>query len=251
MGPALPWKLLQRVMVDLSERSSRKELLDADNIPFADIRQNMKELDMVNARLGGHSISISAVKKFLESNKLKDITICEVGCGGGDNLAAIDKWCSKHRIQTRFIGIDIKKECIEYAKEQHANMPVTWIVSDYRTVTFTQKPTIIFSSLFCHHFTNEEVVSMLKWMSNNSTTGFFINDLQRHIIPYQLIKNLTALFSRSYLVRNDAPLSVARGFKKHEWKGLLRAAGILNYSLEWKWAFRFLIIVKNYGPKAI
>lgn len=238
-------------MVDLTKRSTQKELLDADNIPFADIRQNMKELEVVNSRLGGHRISISAVRKFIQTYDLTELTICEIGCGGGDNLAAIAKWCSKHNVQTNFIGIDIKKECIDYAMVQHATMPVTWIVSDYRVVTFKHRPAIIFSSLFCHHFTDEEVVEMLQWMASNSTCGFFINDLQRHKLPYLLIKNLTTLFSRSYLVRNDAPLSVARGFKRYEWKRLLQNAGIINYSLQWKWAFRFLIIVQNYGSKAI
>jgi hypothetical protein len=50
------------------------------------------------------------------------------------------------------------------------------------------------------------------------------------------------MFSKSDLVKNDAPVSVLRGFKKMEWKNLLQKAGINNYSVKWKWAFRFLIV---------
>jgi hypothetical protein len=39
--------------MDFSVRSYKKELLDRDDIPFADIKQNMRELDFINARLGG------------------------------------------------------------------------------------------------------------------------------------------------------------------------------------------------------
>ena len=104
---------------------------------------------------------------------------------------------------------------------------------------------IIFSSLFCHHFTNEQLVEMLLWMQKNSLHGFFINDLHRHAIAYYFIKSATALFSQSRLVKNDAPVSVLRGFKKREWKDLFQKAGISNYSIKWKWAFRFLVVVPH------
>jgi hypothetical protein len=56
---------------------------------------------------------------------------------------------------------------------------------------------------------------------------------------------LTSLFSKSYLVKNDAPLSVKRGFTSDEWRLLLLKAGIENYTITWCWAFRHLIVVKK------
>jgi hypothetical protein len=53
------------------------------------------------------------------------------------------------------------------------------------------------------------------------------------------------LFSKSYLVKNDAPLSVLRGFSRNEWKILMEKAGIKNYKIKWKWAFRWLILVEK------
>ena len=48
--------------MNFSVRSYKKELLDRDDIPFADIRQNMQELDFINARLGGHKITLEGVR---------------------------------------------------------------------------------------------------------------------------------------------------------------------------------------------
>ena len=107
------------------------------------------------------------------------------------------------------------------------------------------KPDIIFSSLFCHHFTEAELTAMLPWMKKNATLGFFINDLHRHTLAYYSIKWISSLFSKSYLVKNDAPLSVARGFTKNEWEQIFKMAGITHFSIYWKWAFRHLIIYKN------
>ncbi|MEO6251903.1 MAG: methyltransferase domain-containing protein [Ferruginibacter sp.] len=234
-------------MINLSNRSYKKELLDQNDIPFADIRQNMKELNTINKWLGGHNITIAGLQSLITHEAThKPICICEIGCGGGDNLKAISNYCISKKIPVHFIGIDIKQECIDFAKQQYPDLNSTWITSDYQQADFDEhKPDIIFSSLFCHHFTEVQLVTMLQWMSNNSCTGFFINDLQRHPLAYYSIKWITKFFSGSYLVKNDAPLSVARGFVKEEWTRLFKTAGINNFSIKWKWAFRYLITCRN------
>jgi 2-polyprenyl-3-methyl-5-hydroxy-6-metoxy-1,4-benzoquinol methylase len=225
-------------------RSYQKELLDADDIPFDDIKRNMQELDFINTKLGGHGISVKGLAALL--GERKQIHVCEIGCGGGDNLLALLRFCRQKNISITFTGIDIKQSCIDFATTRQAlSTNTTWLVNDYKKVVFTSNPDIIFSSLFCHHFTNEELTVQLQWMKKNSHVGFFINDLQRHWLAYYSIKILTRIFSKSYLVKNDAPLSVARGFTKQDWQQIFAAAGIENYSVEWKWAFRYLIIFKN------
>ena len=225
--------------MNLRNRSYTKELLDGDDIPFEDIKRNMEELNFINQWLGGHKITISGIKQLI--NKKKEIAVCEIGCGGGDNLSAIVKTFS-NKISIRCIGIDIKDECIAFARENKTlKHCAEWITSDYSKVSFTAKPDIIFSSLFCHHFTEEELVFMLRWMQQKSRIGFFINDLHRHWLAYYSIKLLTKIFSKSYLVKNDAPLSVQRGFTRKEWNTLFQEAGIHNFNCKWRWAFRWLI----------
>lgn len=231
-------------MIDYTHRSYKKELLDNGDIPFEDIAENMKELDFINTHLGGHSITLSGFKK-LSKNKNK-ISVCEIGCGGGDNINALAAFCIKNKMKVTFTGIDINADSIDFAKEKSTHRNVNFIVSDYKLVNFeNNKPDIIFSSLFCHHFTDDELIKMLQWMKENATLGFFINDLQRHPLAYYSIKYITKFFSKSYLVKNDAPLSVLRGFKKREWKDIFEKSGIINYSIQWKWAFRYLIIAPN------
>jgi 2-polyprenyl-3-methyl-5-hydroxy-6-metoxy-1,4-benzoquinol methylase len=230
--------------MDFSTRSYQKEWLDRDDIPFDAIKRNMRELDLINGWLGGHRITLSGLKEFIKDQK--KITICEVGCGGGDNLAAIGKWCEKNRIDAAFTGIDINPHCIAVAKSRFKGSNSRFIASDFRSVQFeNEKCDVLFSSLFCHHFSDEELISMFHWMQENSRLGFFINDLHRHPLAYHSIAILTKLFSRSWLVKHDAPVSVSRGFIRSEWESLLEQAGIRPDLVQWKWAFRWLIIVKN------
>lgn len=229
--------------LNLRSRSYKKELLDDDAIPFDDIRINMRELNIINTWLGGHKITLSGFRKLLD--KRASISVCEIGCGDGNNLYILSQWCSRNNIQFKCTGIDIKPECIETAKLDYEIPGAEWMAQDYKTARFQQFPDIIFSSLFCHHFTEHELILQLKWMQQNSLVGFFINDLHRNWLAYHSIKLITKFFSSSYLVKNDAPLSVARGFHKNEWIEILQKAGIKNYSVEWKWAFRYLVTCKH------
>jgi len=235
--------------MDFSTRSGELELLDQPGIPFEDIQQNLKELEFINRYLGGHAISTAAVAHL--SGNLDDLHICEVGCGGGDNLSAIERWAKKHKRHFKFTGIDYNPECIAYAKQQHAVSPnYTWLISDYRNIEFGKDPPdIVFSSLFCHHLSNAQLSELAEWKRRNSRIGFFVNDLHRHPLAYYSIRALTALFSRSYLVKNDAALSVLRGFKKAELLTIFGSAPSL--SISWRWAFRWLVIEKHERSTAI
>lgn len=233
-------------MPDLSKRSYQKEILDGDDSPFDDIRQNMKELDVINTWLGGHRITINGLQQLINvGTQRHQFQICEIGCGGGDNLRVIQQYCKKKNINIKLTGIDINPHCVAYAQTRKENEGIEFICSDYLTIVFAQKPDIIFSSLFCHHFTEDELQFQFAWMKSHSTLGFFVNDLHRHPLAYHSIKFLTTLFSKSYLVKNDAPLSVARGFKKNELVELLQQSSIIYYRLKWKWAFRWLLIFKH------
>jgi len=236
-------------MPSFKQRSYRKELLDRNDIPFKDIKQNMKELDLINRKLGGHDITLDGIVALIKDKTSfhQQLNIVEIGCGGGDNVRAIKEWAQRIKLPVSLTGIDTNKECIAYASEQERNAGIEFIHSDYKIANLDNKPDIIFSSLFCHHFTDEELVFQLQWMQQNSLLGFFINDLHRNPLAFYSIKLLTATFSKSYLVKNDAPLSVLRGFRKKDWQKLFIKAGIQNYDCTWRWAFRWLVTCNNNG----
>jgi len=237
--------------MNFSTRSYKKELLDRSDIPFADIKQNMKELDFINSKLGGHKITLEGIKTMIKKMNTRakrnneKVSILEIGCGGGDNLRVIKNYCEKKNISVQLSGVDINPHCIEFARSRNENTGIEFISSDYKLTNVFPKPDIIFNSLFCHHFTDEEMKEILIWMKAHSRIGFFINDLHRHPVAYYSIKWLTELFSKSYLVRNDAPLSVLRGFKRKELEMFNDQCSILNAQLKWRWAFRWLLIAYN------
>jgi SAM-dependent methyltransferase len=221
-------------------RHYTKELLDADDIPENDLFQNLKELNTINTLLGGHTTTIKALQQF-SFEKNVTYRIAELGCGGGDNLRVIHNYLSKRGIRFELTGIDLKKACITYAQNALKNQKgVRFIESDYLNVN--DHFDIVFSSLFTHHLNDVQFEQYLRWNETHTQIGFFINDLHRHPFAYFSIKWLTRFLSKSYLVKNDAPLSVLRGFKRKE---LETYTSVFPLQIKWLWAFRWCVIRKK------
>ena len=222
-------------------RSQDKELLDQEEIPSADLFRNLRELDFINHWLGGYNISFNALKKVVKPGKSH--VLVDIGCGGGDTLKRIDHWNKNAGFELDLYGVDIKPVCIAYAGENLKTAPVKLICDDYRHIfSHLKKVDIIHACLFCHHLTEEQLIELVRF-ALSSKAVLVINDLERNPLAYYSIKWLTQLFSKSYLVRNDAPLSVLRGFKRTEWLAILSKAGAVKYTVRNKWAFRHEVIV--------
>ena len=225
----------------LKYRSKEKELLDATDIPKKDLFLNLKELNVINTWLGGYRISSAGIQKILKSNTI--VSLVDIGCGGGDTLKYIYTRLKKKNVNMALTGIDLNPVCIDYAKANAANYPITFICDDYKQL-FHHVPSvdIIHACLFCHHLNEDQLVELVQFARAHKAI-LLINDLERNRMAYHAILWLTKLFSKSYLVKNDAPLSVARGFKKKEWKTIMDKAGVVKYSVKNMWAFRHQVIV--------
>lgn len=226
-------------------RSNQKELLDQEEIPAEDLYRNLRELDFINQWLGGYAVSFAALKKVIQpgSRPGKSYKLVDIGCGGGDTLKRISRWAKRAGLQLDLYGIDIKPVCIDYARANVKDDQVLFICDDYRNF-FRHVPQadIIHACLFCHHLSENDLIELIRFALKNRSI-LVVNDLERNPLAYYSIKWLTRLFSRSYLVKNDAPLSVLRGFTKKEWESIMEKSGAARYSVYNRWAFRHEVIV--------
>ncbi|MCC9138763.1 methyltransferase domain-containing protein [Pontibacter silvestris] len=230
----------------LEQRSNEPELMDDLTLSNEDMRKTLDELEIINNWLGGHKVVLDALDKLVASGKLPSpFRIADIGCGGGDMLRNIAKWARRKGIAMQLTGVDANAYIVQYANEQCKNYAEVQVEQhDVFSDQFAQqKYDVMICSLFCHHFTDDQLVQMFRQLYAQSNVAVIINDLHRHWFAYHSIKNITALFSKSSLVRNDAALSVWRAFKREELQQLVHKANISNYSLRWMWAFRWQLIL--------
>lgn len=231
---------------DFSRRSIEKEIMDDLEVSGEVLDQTLLELRVINKLLGGNNVSTSGLQVLMDQSAQSTYTIADLGCGGGDMIRVMQSWATKQKKTCSFIGIDANAHTIDFAQKNLNDLSnVSFQVKNVFDDSFNQdKVDIITCTLFTHHFTDAELISLFKACKKKATIGIVINDLHRHPLAYYSIRLLTTLFSKSNMVKNDGPLSVKRSFVKNDWIRIMQKVGISSYTLSWHWAFRWRLIIK-------
>ena len=234
-------------MPDFSKRARGPELMDDLGAKGGDLIQALHELESINYLLGGNYVTLDGLSQLLQTSAtVRALHIADLGCGSGDMLKLVRRLLEKRKMPARLTGIDANPNVIAFAE---SNTPPECRIQ-YRSLNILspefkdQRFDIVIATLFFHHFSDEELIRFFKQLKAQVTTGVVVNDIHRHWFSYHAIRLLTKLFSRSQMVRHDAPVSVMRAFRKTELRAILQEAGIGNYTIKWRWAFRWQIIIR-------
>ncbi len=233
-------------MVSFKSRSNQAEMMDEPDIPVQLLHKNLGELDILNRYLGGHSISIEGIKRLM-TDRQKIYHIVDLGCGSGDVLKYMARWARSNQYQVKLTGVDRNPDAIQYLNNNCSEYPeITGVVCDYRDFLKTDpKVDIVHCSLFCHHLNNQELLELFSYLKTYTREGFVVNDIQRSPIAYYSVWILTRLLKGSALSKHDGPVSVLRAFTRNELEKLMQDAGLDEFTILWKWAFRYLVVVKT------
>jgi len=230
-------------MPNYKNRSTQLELMDGEISDKMELFVNLRELEKINRLTGGPKLGFQQISRMLKG-RTEEIHIVDIGFGAGDMLVYLLENAHTLRCPIRLTGVDLMPETLEYVQQYYPELPnrVTLEICDYKDwFAAGNIADIVTANLFCHHLSDTELTEFFKKVSQNIQIGAVFNDLHRHPLAYYGIKIPTQLFSKSRFTKNDAPLSVLRGFKRFELEKLLLDAGVKNYRIQWKWAFRYLI----------
>ena len=234
-------------MVSFKYRSDQSELMDVPDIPAKLLHKNLGELDTMNRNTGGHAISLEGIKRLV-TDRQKLYHIVDLGCGSGDVLRYIARWARKYQFKVRLTGVDLNSDAIQYLEEYSLGYPeITGITGDYKYYLKTCSDVdVVHCSLFCHHLNDNELHDLFISLKSCASIGFVINDLHRNPVAYYGVWLITRMLNGSDLAKHDGPVSVIRAFKRGELEKLLHHAGLNDFSIDWKWAFRYLVVAKTF-----
>lgn len=233
-------------MGKFDQRCYDKEIMDDLEVGGEILKQTLRELRTINRFLGGNYVTTSGLEILLDRDKNRKYTIADIGCGGGDMLRVMADWASKNGYDCQFVGIDANDHTVAMAKESLKNYSnVSFLTQNVFDREFENTKVDVFTcTLFTHHFTDEELIVLMRVFKKSASLGIIVNDLHRHPLAYYSIKLLTRLFSKSPMVQNDGPLSVLRGFSRKDIRRVLQKAGMGAFNIQWNWAFRWRVICR-------
>jgi 2-polyprenyl-3-methyl-5-hydroxy-6-metoxy-1,4-benzoquinol methylase len=230
-------------MDDLSQRSTRPELMDTESVSFEEFHECLHTLKIINTFTLAYRPTLRWFERMMaDAGSEQSLSVIDVGSGGGDMLRQIWKWARKRRLDLELIGIDLNpwsKKSAEQVTPKDA--PIRYEAANVFSLDPSRRADFIVSSLFAHHLSDAELICFVQWMDRHATRGWFINDLHRHPVPYLFIKYAGRLLIANRMNRHDGPVSVARAFTESEWRHLLEEAGIPpeRTKIEWFFPFRY------------
>ncbi|MDG1730410.1 MAG: methyltransferase domain-containing protein [Algibacter sp.] len=234
------------LFLDTTYRSNDTELLDDFSMKGDLLRDTLDKLGNINKWLGGNRVTLDGIKKLLKNQpKDKTYTILDLGCGHGDILRLIADFGRKNNYKFKLIGIDANQDAIEYADELSVNYSeLSFKNEDVFSEAFQNLDyDIVLTTLFLHHFKDEEIKSLLVTCSNKATLGIVVNDLQRSEVAYGLFKLLGLVISNK-MIKQDGLTSILRAFKKEDLVDISKTLN-LKSQIHWKWAFRYQWLIRT------
>jgi 2-polyprenyl-3-methyl-5-hydroxy-6-metoxy-1,4-benzoquinol methylase len=234
------------MFIDTTHRTQLPEIMDDFDMQGEILRDALDKIARINQLLGGNQLTLNGVKSLLSKNPLnRKITIVDVGCGNGDMLRALADYANTNKLDVDLIGIDANKFTVDYAKELSLSYPnIKYSCEDIFEEHFsTLQYDIVLCTLTLHHFKDDEIIKLLKVFHANARLGIVINDLQRSSVSYRLFQALCFVFRLNDMSREDGLISILRGFKKPELEQFSKKLHLQNYSIAWKWAFRYQWII--------
>jgi len=188
------------------------ELLD--DATGEDARANLVDLVRINRHFGGYRILRSIVSEFVRPGDT--FSMLDIGAASGDMGGQL----RLSYPQAAVIALDRKYEHLAKAASPK-------LVGDAFELPFAPASfDFVFSSLFLHHFSNEQVVQLLGKFKTIARRAVLAIDLERGPIAYHFLPATRWLFRWHRLSVHDGPVSVQAAFKKDELLAVARQAGL-------------------------
>jgi 2-polyprenyl-3-methyl-5-hydroxy-6-metoxy-1,4-benzoquinol methylase len=228
--------------MNLSLRSALPEIMDDEDIGETTYQRCLSDLASVNRITLTHRPTLRWLAKATKSLPVgASFSVLDVAYGQGDLLRAISSWAHRRGLQAQLAGIDLNpRSAIAARRATPPEMAIDYKTGNVFADSPAVPPDFIVSSQFAHHLPDPEVVELLRWFERNSSVGWHIADLHRHVIPYYGFRILAALMGWHPIVSSDGTISIARSFRRTEWQRFLDEAG-LQAEISWHMAFRLCV----------
>ena len=213
-------------MSHLAVRSREAELMDADDLDPATYADVLADLAQVNRLTLSGRPTLNFLARAL--GEAKRFRLLDVGFGHGDMLRRIARWAQARGIAAELVGIDLNPNSAAVATAATPpEMRIDWRTGDYADLAGGGFD-IVLSSFVAHHMSDDQLIAFLRFMEAESARGWLVNDLHRHRFAHLGFPLLAALMRWHPIVRHDGRLSIARSFRRDDWRDLLARAGVAD-----------------------
>jgi len=230
-----------RARLDLTKRRCQVEIMDEPGLDADRHVHALRGLARINFWSGSAGILWHGLGELTHAGNT--LRLLDVASGAGD--VPIRLWHKARRagVVLDVDGCDLSPLAVDFASRQAEacradvrffvwNALVDQLVSPYDVVT---------SSLFLHHLSEEQAITLLRRMAGMARRLVLVNDLRRGLPGFLLAYVGTRLLTTSPVLHTDGPRSVEAAFTLPEVNTLARQAGLEGAVVERRWPCRLLL----------
>ncbi len=211
--------------------------MDRPTVEASSHAHALRTLNRVNHLLGVNQRQCRGLSSFGAA----DMSVLDLGCGGGGFLAEVALRTKSDR-PPLLVGIDRSVFALKCAKSWHVNH-VRYVATDARSIPFPENGVdVVTCALFLHHFDAAEAVVILREAARVARLGVLVVDLARSRLAWALTWLVTRIVSRSWIFHVDGPRSVRAAFRSTELLELARLAGLEGARVLRLFPFRLMLI---------
>lgn len=203
-----------------------------DSAGAVEAERNLRDIARINRWFGGHRTLIRLLQRSVRPQDR--FTILDVGAASGDMGQCVQK---------RFPNAKVVSSDRRPIHLKTANMPR--VAADAFALPFQDGSfDFVMCSSFLHHFSNGEVVDLLRAMRRLARRSVIVLDLERHPFAYFFLPLTRGLFRWSELTVHDGCASVEAAFRHSELESVALAQGPVRATIHrhWPW-FRLSIVL--------
>ena len=245
LGPAPsdrpPAMKVDSIRQDLSLRDRQPEWMDSPELDREHHQRALRALARINF------LSFSARRVWARLRKMATasgapLRMLDVACGGGDVAIALKRRAEREGMDLQVHACDLSADALEFARERAG---IRGAKVDFFRLDATNEPLpggfdLVCSSLFLHHLSREEGVTLLREMAG-AGRSVLIQDLLRSQLGYFMAMVTVRTITRSPVVRVDGPRSVRAAYSLPEVRSLSDEAGLEGVRVEKCWPERFAL----------
>lgn len=202
--------------------------MDSSDNPRELLEEDLLYLRQLNRYLGGARCVRYGIARLVRRRNLSTLSILDVGAGSADVALDIVRWCRHNRVRATVVTLERDPVTVAVAAKAVAGVAEISVVrGDAAAPPFAPKRfDCVVASQFLHHFSESEIVELLRSWATLARRAIVVGDLLRHPLAYYGIQALTRLSTKNIMTLTDAPLSVRRAFTLAEWRALFRRADV-------------------------
>lgn len=232
------------VLSALARRERVPELMDDPGLDPGEHRRALAGLARINRVSGSVGVLWPPLRALARARPGKTIKVLDIATGSGDVPKALAYKAWRKGVPLAFAACDISMTAVQ-AADDLANMkgpnPVHFFRRDVIDNDLPDGYDVVTCSLFLHHLSEDDAVTVLRRMAGAARALVLVNDLGRSRFNYAAVWVACHALSRSRVVRFDGPASVRSAFTPAEALALAGRAGLAGATVRGRFPCRFLL----------